>query len=144
MPLVVFFRSQGPDVSAAAILSLMGYLTLVVSGYDEDPRELWQVPEVRAYCTELHRLLPQIYYYLSLENNMIPFFYAATRATCTAEDPLAWATAEDVAAFLEETFYRMNEYLANFDINYHASDRYLHHCNAIAKMFSASLGAYLH
>ena len=49
MPLVAFFRSQGPDVSEAAILSLMGYLTLVVSGYDEDPRELWQVPEVRAY-----------------------------------------------------------------------------------------------
>ena len=49
-----------------------------------------------------------------------PSLYPNENATAA----LAVATAEEVAAFLEETFYRMNEYLANFDINYHAFESY--------------------
>ena len=142
-PVLLMFRDLGGDVSKEAILGLLGFLTILVKGYEDDPRELWQIPEVRAWFTELERVIPQIVFYLSLDTGMINLFYSTTRAKCTPDDPLALATKEDITAFLEETFYWMNRYLADFDIDYHGYDPYFCHCNAVAKTFSSRVGSYL-
>jgi len=141
MPVLMLFN--GGDVSKEAIWGLLGFLTLSVSGYDDDPRELWQIPEVRAWFTELERVFPQIVFYLCLDNGMINLFYSATRGDCTADDPVAYTSKEEVTAFLEESFYRMNRYLANFDIDYHGYDPYFCHCDAVAKTLSSPVGSYL-
>lgn len=44
--------------SREALEASNGTLALLISGYDEDPRELHEIPEVRAYFKQLDALFP--------------------------------------------------------------------------------------
>jgi hypothetical protein len=48
-----------------------------VSGYDDDPRELFQIPEVRRWFTVLDEAVPHLLYFLSPHGGL-PMMYAAS------------------------------------------------------------------
>lgn len=52
------FLSFFQDLESQRLESLMGSVTFSVSGYDDDPRELFQIPEVRDFYQSLHRTWP--------------------------------------------------------------------------------------
>lgn len=56
-----------------------GQVSLSFAGYDYDPREIYQIREVRAWVGRLHKNVPHLFYFLSPDNLgiMIPFLCLA-------------------------------------------------------------------
>ena len=114
-------------------LELLGFLTLAISGYDDDPREVWQVPEVRTWFAELEGWRPNICYYLS--PGMVNLLFCATRIPYTEEDPGMYATGQQVAEFLKDTYYWLNRHMIAHQLEYENCKPFLNHCTAIAEAF---------
>ncbi len=51
--------------SAERVAQCWGTISLIVYGYDDDPRELYQIPEVRAYFGAIDRHFPYWFWFLS-------------------------------------------------------------------------------
>lgn len=56
-PLVVRLHSQ---IKKRHFAKLAGRLILTFSGYDEDPREIYEIPEIRAYFQKLDKQLSEL------------------------------------------------------------------------------------
>lgn len=64
-----FLRSLTTDRHTA--LEFCGRLSLVVDGYNDDPRELFEIPEVRAYINRLDQAWPRWFFFLSQADESI-------------------------------------------------------------------------
>jgi hypothetical protein len=81
-------------------LANMSCLELEFSGYDADPRGLWDVPEVRAFLRKFHKVCPiwPWYFYLNPEPGRVVgfalmfFAYLDNPRRITKEESLAWLT----------------------------------------------------
>ena len=54
---------------------------IVFSGYDTDPRALWEIDEVRSYVSKLDHALPELFYFVLLEKptcTLLTFFLCQT------------------------------------------------------------------
>lgn len=63
-------RSVEKELRASSTLQQPWNLT--ISGYDTDPRGLWEVPEVRAWCQKVHRSYPFLPFLIS--QNSLSFY----------------------------------------------------------------------
>jgi hypothetical protein len=63
-------------------LSCQGKVELVIFGYDDDPRELWEIEEVRAYVSVLDRALPELLFFSRTEK---PTFTLQLFVMCQTE-----------------------------------------------------------
>lgn len=52
----------GPQLAA-----MMGMFAFVVMDYDEDPREIYTIPEIRTFYQHLHRVWPHWFFFCNLE-----------------------------------------------------------------------------
>jgi len=52
-------------VSRTMAMSMLGRVAISVSGYDDDRRSLWKIPEVRRFFARLHRAIPHMLFFLS-------------------------------------------------------------------------------
>ena len=70
-----FLELYGPEnlPSGAALGAMMNTLVLAVDGYDDDPREIYLIPEVRQFFADFQRAWPYLPYFANLdtENLMI-------------------------------------------------------------------------
>jgi hypothetical protein len=57
-----FFEACGADREAA--LTNVGRVIVLVDGYDDDRRELWQIPQVRRFFDRLWRAVPHMLFFL--------------------------------------------------------------------------------
>jgi hypothetical protein len=55
--------------AAGGLSKIQGKIVFSVAGYDTDPRELWEIPEVRAYFAKLDKQAPFILYYIANESH---------------------------------------------------------------------------
>jgi hypothetical protein len=62
-------RSLTADRGVA--IEFCGRISLVVDGYNDDPRELFEVPEVRAYIRRLDQAWPNWFFFLSQADESI-------------------------------------------------------------------------
>lgn len=70
---------SGPKLAA-----LMGTVTLTVGGYDHDPRELWEIPEVRRFFQALLKAWPYAPYFCDLGNgSMVALFHSCLNSIVT-------------------------------------------------------------
>jgi len=69
--LAILMRSKG------ATLSMAGRLSIEVNGFDDDPRELFQIPETRAWFLTLQDLYPWMGAWLSPERKLGSLFVGA-------------------------------------------------------------------
>jgi hypothetical protein len=51
-------------MNASLLRSLGGRCMLLFSAYDNDPREVWQIPEARRYMEKLDAEIPHLLYFL--------------------------------------------------------------------------------
>jgi hypothetical protein len=79
-----------------------------ISGYDEDPRELYEIPDVRLWMRELDDLFPYWFYFLSKHSSTMEF---VTFSLCDyMETPRgAEIKPDSLADFLTRHFGAMNE-----------------------------------
>jgi hypothetical protein len=80
--LSLYGRDRVP--SGPCLAALQGAVTLVVGGYDDDPRELWEIPEVRRFFQALLKAWPYAPYFCDLGNgSMISMFQSCLNSIMT-------------------------------------------------------------
>jgi hypothetical protein len=81
-------------------------VAILVDGFDDDPRELWQVPQVREYFRRLFDECPFIMLVSHPDGGLLKVF-----ATCWIyEDDLTVdAEKQRMAEFLNKAFYGLND-----------------------------------
>ena len=52
--------------------------TLAISGYDDEPRELYEIGEVCSWCMEVFKKYPEVFCFL--DNETVPWFFACMAA----------------------------------------------------------------
>jgi hypothetical protein len=57
----------GENIPLEAIRRLRDGVIMTVAGYDEDPREIYEIPEVRSYWSKVQKRCPNILYFAASE-----------------------------------------------------------------------------
>jgi len=57
----------GEGIPSEAIRRLRDGVIMTVAGYDKDPREIYEIPEVRSYWTKVQGLCPTVLYFAASE-----------------------------------------------------------------------------
>ncbi len=84
-------------------------VSLSVSGYESDPRELCEIPEVRAYFRKLWDQVPGLLYWLDIGGGML-FFMATMLHTPTRVAGGTTIDPHDFIDFVKTGFLRLNAY----------------------------------
>ena len=65
-----FLSVYGPDKlpTGRRLREMMGTLTFLVEGYDDDPREVHSIPEVRRFYAAFHEAWPYWLYFCNLDS----------------------------------------------------------------------------
>ena len=73
-------------------IDFCGRISLAVDGYNDDPRELFEVPEVRAYIKRLDQAWPSWFFFLSQADESVKLL---ERCLCeTIEVVPTWANSQ--------------------------------------------------
>lgn len=70
---LVEYRKNGNWTMAVALNSVRSSMYFSISGYDSDPRETYEIPEIRAWFAELLRVVPHVLYFVHPEHYFIVF-----------------------------------------------------------------------
>jgi hypothetical protein len=92
----------GLDALSADVTNL-GMLWLVFIGYDDDPRELWEIPEVRRWFARLVEAVPHLLYLLDPLEGMPKLYFALLMPSLHFEH---------VKPLMEQSFRAANAYLS--------------------------------
>jgi hypothetical protein len=68
-----FLKTFGPHAlpEGAELAALMGKFQFLVEGWDDDPQELYSIPEVRKFYQHLHRVWPYWFYFCDLRTETL-------------------------------------------------------------------------
>jgi hypothetical protein len=94
-----------------------GKVELIISGYDDDPRELYEIPEVRKFIQAADRELPDLFFFARNEE---PSFSLQLFALCQAEVEVIGQDSEgkkktvsvelsSLGSFVERHCYALND-----------------------------------
>src|SRR5665213_2622227 len=103
MFLSVFVRSAtlGPQS--------LGKVQMAFADYGDDPRELWEIPEVRRFVARIDEALPYWFFLADLESDTL---YVVACCVCRVSEVAAGLTSinqDDLRAFVERQFGGMNQ-----------------------------------
>lgn len=99
--------------SESASLRLIGSVVLLIEGYDDDPREIWEIEEPRAWYHELIAKVPHVLYFLSVEHDAIGVLL---QMAC-GPYPRATKPDEKLRKFFANTFEAINRFTASLEID---------------------------
>ena len=94
----------------------LGQVDLAIDGYNDDPRELFEVPEVRAYLAALDEQFPYWFPFLSLDTEALKL---VTFSLCDIErvaSGLVEIDPEDLRDFLVRHFGAMNRLFELYEL----------------------------
>jgi hypothetical protein len=96
-------------------------ITLIFTGYDDDPRDLHYIPEVRRYVQELEKKFRNWFYFFDKSNEVLKVL---TLCVCRVirEDGGAHPHPEDFQKFLYFHFVNLNELCEKHDISLETID----------------------
>jgi len=80
-----------------------------VTDYDDDPREVWDIPEVRAFYGKLFRTYKGMFYWANTKSQMFGMLALLTYPTFRSGGG-ATITMENQQLFLAEGFVLLNDY----------------------------------
>ena len=68
-----FLKQFGPDAlpDGPALAAMMGKFQFLVEGYDDDPQEIYAIPEVRKFYLHFHRVWPYWFYFCDLNTETL-------------------------------------------------------------------------
>ena len=128
---VVVYRAEveAIDVSrTAAVLSRVladrsavqryrGRVDLSFHGYSEDPRELYEIPEVRRFCKKLDEAFPYWFYFLSTDRVILR---VVACCLCSVTKPMLGVVSfgPDLIEFMTLHFQALNWIFQNYSLDY--------------------------
>lgn len=93
----------------ATVRKFQGSVAVSFDGFNEDPREIYEIPQIRRFCTELDRYFPYWLYFLSTDDSSLKMI---TFCLCKVEKKgpgLVTLDNMDLGRFLHSHFTAMNE-----------------------------------
>ena len=93
----------------ATVRSFRGRVNVSFDGFNDDPREIYEIPEIRRFCAELDARFPYWLYFLSTEDSSLKMM---TFCLCRVEKQgagLVMVNNTDLGQFLYSHFAAMNE-----------------------------------
>ena len=108
-----FGRPQLPEGSALA--KMMGGMAFMVEGYDQDPREIYGIPEVRRFYASLHAQWPYWLYFCDLNQDalktMVMFCVPSLESVARSDRPVVGVTLNpiELLRFVANDFNPMNQ-----------------------------------
>lgn len=138
-----FFRmfEAAPDV----LPDIRHKLTLAVHGYDDDPREVFEIPEVRAWFEKAESAVLGWSYYLDLESSNSTLLVFLT-CTCKGElrglsqdgmKKLIWFPSEELEKFLERQFTSLNHFTKRHGISHTVNAEISHAISDFIEMIAS-------
>lgn len=95
--------------SPKTVMNVVGRVELSVSGYDDDPRSLWQIPEVRRFFKSLRRKIPHMLLFLCPERKA-PNLWALLCCKRIDRKSAAAVAPESLSDFITEGFAANNAF----------------------------------
>lgn len=98
------------DLFAApdTVRRLQGRVALVFEGYDDDPREVYEIPEVRRFCAALDKRFPYWLYFLTtIQDNLKVVTFCLVRVKVLGPSQI-WVDTDDLQRFLLSHVSAMN------------------------------------
>jgi hypothetical protein len=118
-------KSLSGDRSSA--MSAEGAVTLVFNGYDDDPRELESIPEVRDWFAKLFKAWPYWSFFANRIDQTVPLVLTLLMPGETvAGEPgmVGWAfDPDELKPLLLETFAHQNELVERLEIGEDVNER---------------------
>ena len=65
-----------PDEESLIVKHSMGKVTFMIDGYNDDKREVWDIPEVRRFITKIHNDYPCWLYFSAFESNWLKVVFS--------------------------------------------------------------------
>ena len=79
---------------------MQGKVAVLFEGYDDDPREVYEIPEVRRFCATLDRRFPYWFYFLTtVTDNLKVMTFCLVRVKVIRPGQL-WVDPDDLQRFL--------------------------------------------
>lgn len=98
-------------------LKFMNRVALSVHGYDADPRELFEIAEVRAFLHKLDQEFPFLFFFLSTDTEALKLL-ALSLCRITRVSPTASAyNQEDFSNFIDFHLGAMNHVFDSFELS---------------------------
>lgn len=106
---LVFLRSLVPKNHSEHIWANRGLFTLMISGYDSDPRELFEIPEVCSYLRAIHEKWPFWLFFFNYNNDdSIKLIASCIVSTSKVEAGLISIDPLGLANFLKHSYAAVN------------------------------------
>jgi hypothetical protein len=109
--LSVFVRSKGlaPQVQ--------GHLRLAFEGFDNDPRELWEIPEVRLFMERLDAVFPYWFFLADLNSATLHLIASCLCRVSEVAPGFTLFDSGDLAQFMGRQFHGMNQLWAEHQLS---------------------------
>ena len=121
-------KSLSSDRSSA--MSAEGVVTLVFHGYDDDPRELEAIPEVRGWFANLFEAWPYWSFFANRIDQTVPLILSLLLSgEAVAGEPgmVGWAfDLDELKPLLLELFGHQNELIERLEIGEDVNERVTH------------------
>ena len=100
----------------SAVQRYQGRVDLSFHGYSDDPRELYEIPEVRRFCEKLDEVFPYWFYFLSTERVILKIVACCL---CTVTTPILGVVkfGSDLVEFITLHFQALNWIFDNYSLD---------------------------
>lgn len=99
---------RGLTANPRAALEYCGRISLIVDGYNDDPREIFEVPEVRAFIKSIDQQWPYWFFFLSQADDSIKMLESCLCDTIEVIPGVASIDLEQMERSLVRHFGAMN------------------------------------
>lgn len=107
---------EQPGPGWQAVERHRGRVELAFSGYSNDPRELYDIPEVRNFCAELDDAFPYWFYFVSTESVTLGVI-ACCLCSVTEFRPGEVSVGPDLLQFMTRHFDALNWLFENYSLD---------------------------
>ena len=103
-------------VDEATVRRFQGRVKISFDGFNHDPREIYEIPEIRRFCAKLDKHFPYWLYFLSMEDSSLK---AMTFCLCTVENagPGLASVDRDLLDFISSHLLAMNELFDRYSLD---------------------------
>lgn len=95
-----------------------------IIGYEQDPRQLFLINEVRAWFHKLFDEIPELFYWMDMSDNYLEF-YALMMFTPKRVEGGTILSPEDMQKFLTWGYVNLNEFCAKYAISPDSTNQHI-------------------
>ena len=107
------------------VRKFQGRVEMGFHGYDADPREVFEIPEIRRFCRKLDKSFPYWFYFLPSDGLISPTLSVMASCLCsvTKHGPGLISLGPGFPAFLMSHFAALNELVDRYSLGVREKDR---------------------